>query len=76
MAEFLDSFSKINTRRMYRRGLELFCQWYDKDIETILEERKDDLTPRPNESFVEITHEYVIIAKKPTQPFLESWINA
>lgn len=38
---------------MYRRGIELFCQWYGKDVETILEERKDDLTPRPNESFVE-----------------------
>jgi len=34
---------------MYRRGLELFCEWYGKDIETILAQRKDDLTPRPNE---------------------------
>lgn len=48
MAEFLDSYSKKSTRRMYRRGLELFCEWYGKDVDTILEERKDDLTPRPN----------------------------
>jgi len=53
MAEFLDSYSKKSTRRMYRRGLELFCEWYGKDVDTILEERKDDLTPRPNESFVD-----------------------
>lgn len=53
MAEFLDSYSKKSTRRMYRRGLELFCEWYNKDIDTILKERKDDLTPRPNESFVD-----------------------
>jgi len=49
MQEFLNSFSKKSTRRMYRRGLELFCEWYGKDIETILAERKGDLTPRPNE---------------------------
>ena len=53
MQEFLDSYSKKSTRRMYRRGVELFCEWYGKDVDTILEERKDDLTPRPNESFVE-----------------------
>jgi len=38
---------------MYRGGLELFCEWHGKDVDTILEERKDDLTPRPNESFVD-----------------------
>jgi len=53
MQEFLDSYSKKSTRRMYRRGLELFCKWYGKDIDTILKERKNDLTPRPNESFVD-----------------------
>ena len=53
MAEFLDSYSNKSTRRMYRRGLELFCKWYGKDVDTILKERKDDLTPRPNESFVD-----------------------
>jgi len=53
MQEFLDSHSNKSTRRMYRRGIELFCQWHSKDVETILKERKDDLTPRPNESFVE-----------------------
>ena len=53
MAEFLNSYANKSTRRMYRRGLELFCKWYGKDVDTILEERKDDLTPRPNESFVD-----------------------
>jgi len=53
MAEFLDSFSKKSTRRMYKRGIELFCEWYDKNVEAILRERKDDLTPRPNETLVE-----------------------
>jgi len=50
MAEFLDSFSRKSTRRMYERGIELFCEWYGKDVETILKDRKDDLTPRANES--------------------------
>ena len=43
MAEFLDSYSRKSTRRMYRRSLELFCEWYGKDVDTILKERKDDL---------------------------------
>ena len=53
MAEFLDSFGNKSTMRMYRRGIELFCEWYGKDVEIILKERKDDLTPRPNESLVD-----------------------
>jgi len=53
MQEFLDSFSKKSTRRMYKRGIELFCEWYGKDVETILKERKYDLTPRPNETLVD-----------------------
>ena len=38
---------------MYKRGLDLFCEFYGKDVDTILLERKDDLTPRPNENFVD-----------------------
>lgn len=38
---------------MYKRGIELFCEWYGKDVDTILEERKDDLTPKANESLVD-----------------------
>ena len=53
MAEFLDSFSKKSTMRMYKRGIDLFCEWYGKDVETILQERRDDLTPRPSENFVD-----------------------
>jgi len=53
MEAFLDSYSRKSTMRMYRRGLQLFSEWYQKDIETILQERKDDLTPRPNESLVD-----------------------
>lgn len=50
--EFLDSYNKKSTRRMYRRGIVLFYEWSGKNVDTILEERKDDLTPRPNESFL------------------------
>jgi len=50
--KFLDSLSK-GTKKSYRRGLELFIQFYGKDVETILSERKDDLTPRPNENLVD-----------------------
>jgi hypothetical protein len=53
MEAFLDSYSRKSTMRMYRRGLQLLSEWYQKDVETILRERKDDLTPRPDESLVD-----------------------
>ena len=52
MEKFLDSLSK-STMKSYRRGLELFLEFYGKDVDTILAERKDDLTPRPNENLVD-----------------------
>ncbi len=52
MEKFLDSLSKA-TKKSYRRGLELFIEFYGKDVDTILAERKDDLTPRPNENLVD-----------------------
>jgi hypothetical protein len=52
MEKFLDSLSK-GTKKSYRRGLELFIEFYGKDVNVILEERKDDLAPRPNENLVD-----------------------
>jgi hypothetical protein len=52
MEKFLDSLSK-GTMKSYRRGLELFLEFYGRDVDTILAERKDDLTPRPNENLVD-----------------------
>ena len=52
MEKFLGSLSKC-TMKSYRRGLELFIEFYGKDVDTILAERKDDLTPRPNENLVD-----------------------
>lgn len=52
MEKFLDSLSK-GTMKSYRRGLELFVEFYGEDVDTILAERKDDLTPRPNENLVD-----------------------
>jgi hypothetical protein len=52
MEKFLDSLSK-GTLKSYRRGLELFLEFYGKDVDMILAERKDDLTPRPNENLVD-----------------------
>jgi hypothetical protein len=42
MEAFLNAYSRKSTMRMYRRGLQLFTEWYNKDIETVLQERKDD----------------------------------
>lgn len=53
MESFLDSLNKKGTKSTYKRGVELFVTWYGKDVDTILAERKDDLTPKPNESPVD-----------------------
>jgi hypothetical protein len=53
MEAFIDSLRKKSTRSTYKRGIDLFAAFYGKDIDAILEERKGDLTPRPNESLVD-----------------------
>jgi hypothetical protein len=53
MEAFLNSFTKKNTRRLYKRGLEKFADWYGKTVDEILAERKDDLTLKPHESLVD-----------------------
>jgi len=52
MEAFLDS-KKGSLRRSYKRGLETFSEFYGKSIKQILEERKDDATPRKNEGIVD-----------------------
>jgi len=52
MESFLGSLAK-KTRKNWYRSIKLFSEWYGKDINTILEERKDDLTPRQGENFVD-----------------------
>jgi len=54
--EFLDSISNKHTRKEYRYGTKKFCEWFDKPPEEILEMRKDDLTPRPDENIIESKH--------------------
>ncbi len=52
MQTFLDSVSK-STAKSYRRGLDLYCQFYGKSIDVILEERKADLTPKQGETMLD-----------------------
>jgi len=52
VTEFLDSLPSAGTRRIYRMGLKRFFEWYRKSAEDVLQERKDDLTQRPNEDLV------------------------
>jgi len=53
MESFPESYAKKTTRFQYERGIKLSLEFYGKSIEEILAERKDDLTPRPNETMVE-----------------------
>jgi predicted phosphoadenosine phosphosulfate sulfurtransferase len=50
--EFLDSLPSKGTKKVYKMGLKKFFEWYGKTPDQILQERKDDLTQRPNEDLV------------------------
>ena len=56
VTDFLDSVSNRHTKKEYRYGIKKFCDWFEKLPEEILEIRKDDLTPRPNENIIEAKH--------------------
>ena len=51
--QFLTSLSNAHTKASYKRGLELFQKFVGRPIEEIIEQRKEDLTPKPNESIVD-----------------------
>lgn len=53
LSKFLDSFSSEGTRKLYRIGITKFVEWYSKDIDTVLRERREDLTPQPNENLID-----------------------
>ena len=50
--EFLDSLPSKGTKKVYKYGLKKFFEWYKKTANEVLEERKSDLTQRPNEDIV------------------------
>jgi hypothetical protein len=52
MEEFLGSLSK-KTSSNWKRGINLFVEFYGKSVDVILEERKDDLTPRNGENLID-----------------------
>ena len=54
--EFLDSINNKHTKKEYRYGIKKFSDWFDKTAEEILQIRKDDLTPRPDENIIEAKH--------------------
>jgi len=52
MEKFLGSVAK-KTALNWKRGINLFCEWYGKSVDEILAERKSDLIPKPDQSFVD-----------------------
>jgi hypothetical protein len=65
MEAYLRSYPKKETQRLFKRGLNLFVDWYGKSVDEILAERKDDLTLRPNESLID--------AKQRANPMRNYW---
>ncbi len=51
--EFLDSLQSENTKKTYRIGLNKFSGWYGKTSEECLKQRKEDLTQRQGENFID-----------------------
>ena len=56
VSEFLDSVSNRHTRKEYNYGIKKFCDWFARTPEEILEMRKNDLTPKPDENIIEAKH--------------------
>ena len=50
--EFLDSLPSKGTKKVYKYGLNKFLKWSGKTADKVLQERKDDLTQKPNEDIV------------------------
>jgi len=50
---FLDNLAKKNTRDLYIRGIDMFCEFESKTVEQILAERKADLAPKEGEDLIE-----------------------
>jgi integrase len=50
--EFLESLSSKGTKKVYKMGLKKFFEWYGKTADQVLQERKEDLTQRPNDDLV------------------------
>jgi len=50
--EFLDSLPSKGTTKIYKMGLKKFFEWAGKTPDQVLQERKDDLTQKPNEDLV------------------------
>jgi len=53
LSKFLESFASEATRNLYRIGIAKFVEWYSKDIDSILKERREDLTSQPNENLID-----------------------
>lgn len=53
LQEFLGSVSNKSTKKEYRWGISLFCDWYGKSAEEILKERQDDMTQKAGENLIE-----------------------
>ncbi|HVP15756.1 MAG TPA: tyrosine-type recombinase/integrase [candidate division Zixibacteria bacterium] len=53
LQEFLGSVSNKSTKKEYRWGINLFCEWYGKSVEEILKERQDDMTQKAGENLIE-----------------------
>lgn len=50
--KFLDSFPSKGTKKVYKYGLNKFLKWGGKTADQVLQDRKDDLTQKPNEDIV------------------------
>ena len=72
--QFLDSVTNPNTRKSYRRGLDLFVEWYGKNAEQTLLDRKDDLTQRQGEDLIDFKNRASRLERKLEE--FHSWMSA
>jgi integrase len=72
--QFLQSVTNKNTHRSYLKGLTHFLEFVKKPIEQVLEERKANLTPKPNESIVDAKQRNERFERQVLEPFYQSML--
>lgn len=75
LKDFLDSVTNENTRKSYSRGINLFLQFTGKTVKQILDERKEDLTPKSNEGLVDTKQRATRFEKQYLEPFYQAMLT-
>ena len=74
--QFLASITNKHTQRSYKRGLTLFSEFVKRPLEQVIQERKQDLTPKAGESIIDAKQRSERFEREILEPFYQHLRNA